>query len=112
MCIRDSLPIAIQCNTMQLYAGRSCVQGTPGREPPGMSAFGIRCSLGDGGTSDKMKGCLWGQRVRAPRSHSLYASFRSAMRVTSTPPVTRVKTCLLYTSDAADDLLCVDLGGR
>ena len=25
---------------------------------------------------------------------------------------TRVYTCLLYTSDAADDLLCVDLGGR
>src|SRR5450756_3011598 len=24
----------------------------------------------------------------------------------------RVNTCLLYTSDAADDLLCVDLGGR
>src|SRR5450756_2762067 len=24
----------------------------------------------------------------------------------------RVKACLLYTSDAADDLLCVDLGGR
>ena len=24
----------------------------------------------------------------------------------------RVLTCLLYTSDAADDLLCVDLGGR
>ena len=23
-----------------------------------------------------------------------------------------VDTCLLYTSDAADDLLCVDLGGR
>src|SRR5680860_1897723 len=23
-----------------------------------------------------------------------------------------VKDCLLYTSDAADDLLCVDLGGR
>ena len=22
------------------------------------------------------------------------------------------RTCLLYTSDAADDLLCVDLGGR
>ena len=22
------------------------------------------------------------------------------------------KRCLLYTSDAADDLLCVDLGGR
>src|SRR5450756_3183915 len=25
---------------------------------------------------------------------------------------TSVYTCLLYTSDAADDLLCVDLGGR
>ena len=24
----------------------------------------------------------------------------------------QVKNCLLYTSDAADDLLCVDLGGR
>src|SRR5450756_1457047 len=23
-----------------------------------------------------------------------------------------ISTCLLYTSDAADDLLCVDLGGR
>src|SRR5659263_757659 len=23
-----------------------------------------------------------------------------------------MRTCLLYTSDAADDLLCVDLGGR
>src|SRR5659263_777673 len=23
-----------------------------------------------------------------------------------------INTCLLYTSDAADDLLCVDLGGR
>ena len=24
----------------------------------------------------------------------------------------RIGICLLYTSDAADDLLCVDLGGR
>ena len=24
----------------------------------------------------------------------------------------KIKVCLLYTSDAADDLLCVDLGGR
>ena len=24
----------------------------------------------------------------------------------------RLVSCLLYTSDAADDLLCVDLGGR
>ena len=26
--------------------------------------------------------------------------------------MSKAKTCLLYTSDAADDLLCVDLGGR
>ena len=26
--------------------------------------------------------------------------------------VSNIKNCLLYTSDAADDLLCVDLGGR
>ena len=26
--------------------------------------------------------------------------------------VIHLKICLLYTSDAADDLLCVDLGGR
>ena len=26
--------------------------------------------------------------------------------------VIEVEACLLYTSDAADDLLCVDLGGR
>src|SRR5665213_1826879 len=31
----------------------------------------------------------------------------------SLPPISRtVFICLLYTSDAADDLLCVDLGGR
>src|SRR5450756_3218392 len=27
-------------------------------------------------------------------------------------PKKGTQTCLLYTSDAADDLLCVDLGGR
>ena len=28
------------------------------------------------------------------------------------PDHRRARACLLYTSDAADDLLCVDLGGR
>src|SRR5665213_2512954 len=28
------------------------------------------------------------------------------------PAALRILRCLLYTSDAADDLLCVDLGGR
>ena len=36
------------------------------------------------------------------------APFRSAQLVAGRC----ARTCLLYTSDAADDLLCVDLGGR
>src|SRR5659263_783189 len=33
-------------------------------------------------------------------------------RPRSCPTWARSRSCLLYTSDAADDLLCVDLGGR
>src|SRR5450756_619303 len=33
-------------------------------------------------------------------------------KVLSPAPNTLYSPCLLYTSDAADDLLCVDLGGR
>src|SRR5450756_3094177 len=37
----------------------------------------------------------------------------SVLSVTAEAGVSRRRlTCLLYTSDAADDLLCVDLGGR
>src|SRR5450756_723596 len=32
--------------------------------------------------------------------------------ITRLPANERASSCLLYTSDAADDLLCVDLGGR
>ena len=38
-----------------------------------------------------------------------YASFSKTITVTVDG---QKDTCLLYTSDAADDLLCVDLGGR
>ena len=34
------------------------------------------------------------------------------LRAAATNVITRLNACLLYTSDAADDLLCVDLGGR
>src|SRR5450756_603146 len=39
---------------------------------------------------------------------------QTALRVSPTAPGREIlfKSCLLYTSDAADDLLCVDLGGR
>src|SRR5665213_4526323 len=40
-----------------------------------------------------------------PKQHQAFWSFRT-VRIYS------LRTCLLYTSDAADDLLCVDLGGR
>src|SRR5450756_3128031 len=38
------------------------------------------------------------------------ARYRITVRTSRSTGV--VSTCLLYTSDAADDLLCVDLGGR
>src|SRR5680860_703393 len=42
-----------------------------------------------------------------PRRHPPWLAGQSA-RLTSRG----ARSCLLYTSDAADDLLCVDLGGR
>src|SRR5680860_1403019 len=46
---------------------------------------------------------------RRPRDHHVVA--RSEWQFTE-DRLDRALTCLLYTSDAADDLLCVDLGGR
>src|SRR5659263_764204 len=56
---------------------------------------------------------------------TVVVDFTTKAKSPSTPPVTpnvttiikfadgtKHKICLLYTSDAADDLLCVDLGGR
>ena len=40
------------------------------------------------------------------------ASRRAPRSCRSGPMPARSCSCLLYTSDAADDLLCVDLGGR
>ena len=37
---------------------------------------------------------------------------RTAMGSGFVPKIVMPGSCLLYTSDAADDLLCVDLGGR
>ena len=42
-----------------------------------------------------------------------FAVLRTAQRTgVGLSKVTGTGVCLLYTSDAADDLLCVDLGGR
>src|SRR5680860_1911362 len=41
------------------------------------------------------------------------ANFGEILELSNTVPVlVDLWACLLYTSDAADDLLCVDLGGR
>src|SRR5450756_3017622 len=46
-------------------------------------------------------------------SHRSISCPRQKVAVTSpSSPATSPSSCLLYTSDAADDLLCVDLGGR
>src|SRR5680860_1033934 len=42
----------------------------------------------------------------------LECGLRSGEVVALRPEHLDLSTCLLYTSDAADDLLCVDLGGR
>src|SRR5450756_3208766 len=47
------------------------------------------------------------RRARSKRLAATSSAWAPASRIS-----TRPTTCLLYTSDAADDLLCVDLGGR
>src|SRR5665809_53356 len=55
--------------------------------------------------------------MNSDRRHTSFAGFRSIRWARScdrrrpSEPRSETPTCLLYTSDAADDLLCVDLGG-
>src|SRR5680860_1857966 len=53
---------------------------------------------------------LWARRIVLATCHRVVVwsvtTIRDPLRDSSS------LTCLLYTSDAADDLLCVDLGGR
>src|SRR5450756_3176009 len=56
--------------------------------------------------------------VHLPAQHTADATRTGVVKMMSALPVdlrrslTWDQGCLLYTSDAADDLLCVDLGGR
>src|SRR5665213_1435818 len=47
-----------------------------------------------------------------PLNLALYRSLRQKVSSGTSAMLKLRSTCLLYTSDAADDLLCVDLGGR
>src|SRR5680860_546007 len=51
------------------------------------------------------------QPVTEQEAPQLYAMVRD-LTEQSGMPMPKLYVCLLYTSDAADDLLCVDLGGR
>src|SRR5659263_219169 len=58
----------------------------------------------------------WQIAASVCRSFSPYASEKDSASagfyLIASTPGRGLWTCLLYTSDAADDLLCVDLGGR
>src|SRR5450756_1102877 len=55
----------------------------------------------------------WCRRVRAGRAQPWPTAYPCGLvTVTHTVVCGLPAACLLYTSDAADDLLCVDLGGR
>src|SRR5680860_1149540 len=56
---------------------------------------------------------LWGKPFGNP-AHSTTAPSAGDLPHAPHPAAhrKRARVCLLYTSDAADDLLCVDLGGR
>src|SRR5665213_4617309 len=55
--------------------------------------------------------CVWPPLSWLGRKYSrFWIPTRSSIWLASFSRLVRV--CLLYTSDAADDLLCVDLGGR
>src|SRR5450756_1800358 len=55
-------------------------------------------------------------RVPTDAGYRVFVDQISELKPMSGPARTAISTflqgCLLYTSDAADDLLCVDLGGR
>src|SRR5659263_218539 len=64
------------------------------------------------GMSETIQTCVG--RAIFPMWVSMALATFSSMAVLGLNPglsATYISTCLLYTSDAADDLLCVDLGG-
>src|SRR5450756_1309433 len=85
---------------MDAYA----VVGPTNRKPAALSALArARDSSVCVGTSAQLRG-----RRSAPTAGA--CAQNSPLSVS--PRFHSPSTCLLYTSDAADDLLCVDLGGR
>src|SRR5450756_2967747 len=74
------------------------------RQTATTSHDGCSCCPGADTRSDRqgLRGSERVARQRLPSAHPAGPAVGHAL----------FQTCLLYTSDAADDLLCVDLGGR
>ena len=70
---------------------------------------------GPGEHGQRRRGKLsdYGQQLRAKQKlKGYYGNITEKQFKSIYHEASRLKGCLLYTSDAADDLLCVDLGGR
>ena len=72
---------------------------------------GIRDAQESRGLGDVYKRQMVETSASSP-STSPIISPRNRTMMRSLSDMTSCNSCLLYTSDAADDLLCVDLGGR
>ena len=72
---------------------------------------GIRCLVRSGGLGDVYKRQLkqWVGGLHGGQGSNAWVV---APKRSLTRKAVLANDCLLYTSDAADDLLCVDLGGR
>src|SRR5450756_3098509 len=89
---------------------------TRGQPPPGTGKAGA----GDLGRARsvvnvelKFRAAENGRATRKrPRPDGAVGTSSACRVCSSNEPRRPSTTCLLYTSDAADDLLCVDLGGR
>src|SRR5450756_3208981 len=77
----------------------------------GIATTGSSVTVTNNIVADALTNQLFGARGSlAAHDHNLFYSSTPAAAVGAYGSSNY--TCLLYTSDAADDLLCVDLGGR
>src|SRR5450756_772465 len=76
---------------------------TRGEQPAGLTQLGLESTPVCGSTTRARPRALLGTLGHGNIIDGIARTY---------PPLRATGSCLLYTSDAADDLLCVDLGGR